>query len=342
VGRKASRHFCGRWLFILSQKQVLNYIVRNCMQPHPNELIHSFIFRKYKQHSISQYSSIISQKGKWHQKPSVAKGALWIFKGVGDDVLQQTMIKSGYCEKNEGIFDSPVGHISDLKGLLINKQHYKINAVYKSFSISFCTDCIIDQITDIGFGYIHYKWRRGGFCEKHEKPLQYILDDTVANTTSSLSNILRGVLDSNTGKYNIGRMSNTFENDFKKKDMVYVAPCLKNDFKNWLCSNEHNFSEALANKLQYTSARLKRITTNDYVYIHRNKKLLTLLLESNNQQFKFFWKSQSLLKTFDCGVIERSSLKASIYISKNSDCTKCIHKSCAPNQLIEYYWSKDI
>lgn len=291
-----------------------------------DESLHSFIYRTHVVNGVSDFSNIITAKGGWASLPRILKNTLHLYEPIDDARFLYLLRDIGLANITDKTFEDPVAYREDLEnffGKHNNKKRNKSNTL----PIKYCLKCIKKHIQDFGYGIINVTWSNNSFCQIHKTDLYIARSKSRNETIDALSYIFRGT---HPKTYEKPRYRSEYFYDFREynhdKKCDYIAPCLANEFKNFISDNFKDFSLDL---LGQSHSSVNYLTTN-----HMMTKIYESAKNSKYKQFIDFWSNFAEITHLDTGVINRKAITEDIYKSKKVNCQNCKHLGCFSNLAI--------
>ena len=127
-----------------------------------DESVHSFIYRTHAVNGVFDYSNIISSKGKWVQYPKILKNSLPLYEPINEAEILRVLRDIGLASTPDTIFQSPFGYRQTLKSFF--RFHSTRKRASSNKAIKYCLECIKEQITKYGVGYINVTWSSNNHC----------------------------------------------------------------------------------------------------------------------------------------------------------------------------------
>lgn len=288
------------------------------------ELLHSLIFRTHLVYGVSRHKGVLSTKGGWRGFPVIFKETRSVYGHIDEIGILRALRHIGFAQEQENLFrGSPFQYRSELESCLdeASLRGYPSRPIR---NIRFCYQCISEQLSRYGVGYILTNWFRGDYCYTHEVPLCCVTDSNAASSADSLKRILRGE-----------RLENSMvlkpelylpKDDFYRFNTIKFAECAVSEFHRFVREKGHFFPEVVSRVIRtnlvhgMSETNLSKPAFKEQIYETLEKLRFEPLTD--------FIASRLEEKIVDVGVLNPKAIKEPVLKSKVESCDECIRYGC--------------
>ncbi|MBT0587933.1 hypothetical protein [Alteromonas oceanisediminis] len=294
------------------------------LQPAKGESLLSLIFRIYKVHGITDYSGIINLRGRWYSDPLIDREAHLIFKNIDKSLLFRVFRGMDKVHGGINLFHSPFTAVYNFENFL-RFPSQRIGNSRGNFKVRFCQHCILEAISEIGFGYLKTSWLYVDRCDEHLSSLGTLISTSRPNAARELNNILNGALELSSSETSIvdGFSRNTLQrsSDFDKEH--FIMPCL------------HQRLLKIINQNDYLMKLLKKYKGGPIYPVPRlDNDSYWKLIQVKSPLIQKFIESEYKTITVQCQIGNHTSIYDTVLKSKKFDCVRCTISDCHNCNLI--------
>ena len=203
-------------------------MVQNKISP-PDELLHSYIFRKMRALGEGDYHGIIGTGGDWKRNINLGdRHKKLVCHAEGESEL--CLVTKNYY------FDSFVFHIIHNPFCFLNlykptflsttEHSYLFFVKNAMFKIKYCKQCIKDSIEANGFGYFKNVWISSNVCDVHGTPLLVMPKQNYNKTIQSILEVLSGESLLCQAVVPFVRSTQVSESEHRRLFPFNISPCL--------------------------------------------------------------------------------------------------------------------
>lgn len=200
-----------------------------------DESLQSYVFRTILLNGENDFSSVISKDGSWNLLVNISSSHVSYFQKKSENRLVY-LIKRNYERHIRLSFHhNPFYYLELYKFFFgICSRDLQTNGFSglkrKGKNISFCTNCLTDDIRSNGFAYFRARWDTTTFCDTHKSSLYYLPQSTRTKRVEEIRLILKGEEPATARRYPIKsdpREQKTFTGSLDKDYFhLPVSPCL--------------------------------------------------------------------------------------------------------------------
>ena len=151
------------------------------LNPYPDELLHSFIFRLHFIYGVTYHKGIINNAGKWRGIPVFKQEYRQLYRSIDEsDGLRSLRSINVASQKDQRFRWCPFKYRKELASCL-DAGDGRIHATHKTRSTKFCYKCIREQLLKFGVGYLWDAWFHNEYCDTHDCPLHCLDDQSYTN-----------------------------------------------------------------------------------------------------------------------------------------------------------------
>lgn len=162
------------------------------LNPYPDELLHSFIFRLHLVYGVTCQKGVIGSTGKWRGIPVFRREHSQLYTDIDESEVLSSLKRINIAgQKDQRFRWYPFKYRKELASCLDAGDGW-IHVTHKTRSIKFCYKCIREQLLKFGVGYIRDAWFHNEYCDTHDCPLHCLDDQSHTNAIFSLKTILSG------------------------------------------------------------------------------------------------------------------------------------------------------
>lgn len=312
-----------------------------------NESVQSFIFRTQWKMGIFDGIGVIGTNGLWLNKPFVPLQQLGFYSHLDEKYLLTLLRNSGLAIESENLFSDPSSYVDILNSVFFRGMSGSASSK-GHVSVSFCFDCILEDINEFGFGYFHKSWLSSDRCEIHCKALEFLPDLSRNNSIEWIGEILRGIrpsIDTNVEQKKLAPKTPSSMHYLTK-----MAPCSEKKLRYWLRKNSHKFGNELILQVMngkknkwnqlfyYKDGRAKYLKQSDV------QNIFIAMSQFEKRLYEEFIDSYLRIEKVFFGVQMRDTFSERYAVCKNADCMRCednLFKNCSKDKSIIRYALED-
>lgn len=311
------------------------------MQDILDESIHSFIFRRLSLRSDKFYpDTIVTKDGQWRLFPQVRMEDAHLFHDLGREFLFQLVSRNLWINyQRDSLFNHPERYFWPVDNIFYPSKSKAYLPRRQPKAISFCSECINDEIKNYGFGYFKDTWNYESYCDKHKKGLKALKVNKRRAAISNIQRILRG---ETLEDHLLEDSMNYSYQDKSNPSLFYpikVSRCVVFDL-GYFIREEAEDLELVDPRLDYLEwmqlgGRLQtKSMEGDSEFFSLNDSPIDLILNEENQFIQQFIKDNMLLVLQPMG--KKNEYQEVMMIPNNYNCNTCVQRDKCVTSLMTY------
>ncbi|MFB0713728.1 hypothetical protein ACEU59_21585 [Buttiauxella noackiae] len=297
-----------------------------------DELLHSFLFRTQKVFGFSDFRNIISNEGLLRFDVFPLAEMLELYRCFDQQSLFDVISRKGTPLINRGIIHTPKKVVSEFFIIRMQTPEYKrhklrnLKSKYNIPSVNFCASCLLDDVREIGVGFIRHSWVHQRYCSRHNTPMYGKVLNDYKDTVRFVTAIISGEIPSDTFQYQPNHLSEVVD-EALNYEPIFLMPCVFSRIQPWVEENKKEIAEKLYHSFGFKAAyiflpRIQYIISNELLLNH----LFITLISEDVAEFNLFLKERFKVKSMEFQCQTHGMFDACVMKTLEHSCLGCLHE----------------